>query len=112
MSKRYGTVVIDERAEPGTATVRVSLEDARIADASSVRLAETVLRGVEVVPGARIPFVIEADDVPAGITVRVHVDYSGDRELAVGDQFSTISIPADVLGATADAAGEVPVARI
>jgi len=112
MSERFGRVVVGERAVPGVATVRVSIEDASIADASSVRLAETVLRDVEIEPGAQIPFAIEADAVPRGAIVRVHVDYSGDGELARGDQYSTISIPAERLGDDEDSAGEVPVELI
>ncbi|GAA1959558.1 hypothetical protein [Agromyces allii] len=113
MSTRFGTIVLDERATPGTASVIVSLEDASIADASSVRLAEAVLPATTIVPGGRIPFDIEADDdLPVGVIVRVHVDYAGDRELDRGDLYSTISIPAEVLGDSPDRRGEVPVAVI
>lgn len=112
MSERYGVVVIGERAREGVATVLVSIEDTRRADAASVRLAETVLHDVEIAPRAEIPFAIETDDVPRGATVRVHVDYAGDRSLAVGDQYSTVSIPAEVLGDSPAAAGRVPVEQI
>ncbi|MFF2372367.1 hypothetical protein [Agromyces sp. NPDC058110] len=113
MSTRFGTIAFDGLATPGTATVFVSLEDARIADASSIRLSETVLQDVAVVPGGRVPFAIDADDdLPVGVIVRVHVSRSGGRDLARGDLFSTISIPAETLGASADRAGEVPVAVV
>ena len=112
MSERYGIVVIGERAHEGVATVLVSIEDTRRADAASVRLAETELREVDIAPGAEIPFAIDADEVPRGATVRVHVDYAGDRSLAAGDMYSTISVPAEVLGDTPHDAGRVPVEQI
>ena len=44
--------------------------------------------------------------------MRVHVDYAGDRSLAAGDMYSTISVPAEVLGDTPHDAGRVPVEQI
>lgn len=112
MSTRFGVVVVGDDAAAGTATVHVSLEDAGMADAASTRIAEVELPEVPIRAGTEIPFEIDVDEVPPGAIVRVHVDYSGDRSLAPGDQYSTISIPADVLGRAADDAGRIPVRRI
>ena len=109
---RFGIAVIGPLAVEGVASVHVSVEDARIADAASVRLAEAELSGIRIAPGVEIPFTIDVDDVPSGATVRVHVDYSGDRSLAPGDQYSTVSVPADVLGDDPDRAGRVAVEQI
>ena len=109
---RFGIAVIGPLAVEGVASVHVSVEDTRIADAVSVRLAEAELSGIRIAPGVEIPFTIDVDDVPSGATVRVHVDYSGDRSLAPGDQYSTVSVPADVLGDDPDRAGRVAVEQI
>jgi hypothetical protein len=109
---RFGIAVIGPRAVEGVASVHVSLEDTRIADAASVRLAEAELSGIRIAPGVEIPFAIDVEDLPSGATVRVHVDYSGDRSLAPGDQYSTVSVPADVLGDDPERAGRVGVEQI
>ena len=113
MTARHGVIVVDPRSRSGVATVRISLEDAGMADAASVRLAEATLPGRHIGPGERIPFEIEVDpDPPPGTIVRVHVDFAGDGDLSLGDLFTTRSIPDDVLGDAAESAGEVPVAVI
>lgn len=109
---RFGIVVVGPHAVEGVASVHVSLEDARIADAASVRLAEAELSGIRIAPGIEIPFAIDIEDLPSGATVRVHVDYSGDRSLAPGDHYSTVSVPADVLSDDPDRAGRVAVEQI
>ena len=110
--RRFGIAVVGPHAVEGVASVRVSVEDARIADAASVRLAEAELSGVRIAPGVEIPFAIDGEDLPSGVTVRVHVDYSGDRSLAPGDQYSTVSVPLDVLGDDPDRAGRIAVEQI
>ena len=110
--RRFGVAVVGPDAVEGVATVHVSVEDTRIADAASVRLSEAELSGIRIAPGVEIPFAIEVEDVPSGATVRVHVDYSGDRSLAPGDQYSTVSAPADVLGDDPDSPGRIAVEQI
>ncbi|MCB7137465.1 hypothetical protein [Cellulosimicrobium marinum] len=112
MTTLYGTVALPDDAPGAVATVRVSVEDTTLQDAASVRLAEAVLPGVDVAPGGRVPFAVDVDDAPVGATVRVHVDVSGDGDVAPGDLLTVQSVPVDVLGRTAQVAGEVPVRTI
>ncbi|MBD8077773.1 hypothetical protein [Cellulosimicrobium arenosum] len=112
MSTLFGTVTVPDDAAAGVATVHVSVEDTTLQDVSSVRLAEVVLRGVDVVAGGHLAFAIDVDDVPADATVRVHVDRSGDGDLATGDLLTVRSVPAATLGTSAQDAGEVPVRTI
>ncbi|MBD5787431.1 hypothetical protein IF650_14755 [Cellulosimicrobium terreum] len=112
MSTLFGTVSLPDDAPAGTATLRVSVEDTTLQDVAAVRLAEVVLPGVDLSPGGRLAFAIDVADVPAGATVRVHVDRAGDGDLATGDLLTVQSVPAGTLGASAQSAGDVPVRSI
>ena len=112
MSTLFGTVVLPDDAPSAVATLRVSVEDTTLQDVAAVRVAETVLPGTDVAPGSRVPFAIDVDDAPPGATVRVHVDVSGDGDVATGDLLTVQAVPVDVLGGSTDAAGDVPVRRV
>ncbi|WP_265521186.1 hypothetical protein [Oerskovia flava] len=112
MTTMFGEVLLGDDAPAGEATVRVALEDTTLQDVAAVRLAEAVLPHVQLSPGARVPFAIDVGEVPAGATVRVHVDVSGDGKLATGDLLTVQAVGADVLGRTPQTAGDVPVRRI
>ena len=110
MSERFGRVLVPGEARPGRATVRISIEDASIADASSIRLAAALLPDVDILPDHDVLFAVDVDDpVPSDAIVRVHVDRDGDGELSAGDLLTTQSIPVTVLGDTPATAGGVPV---
>jgi putative lipoprotein len=73
------------------ALLRVEVRDAAVADAPSVLLAARSWPGVSTGPGQELPFTVEVADVPAGavLTLRVHVDRTGDGIVRAGDLLST-----------------------
>jgi hypothetical protein len=84
------------RAALSKVTVHVHVEETGRADAPATLLAERVLRGVDVVPGAApLPFTVEGVDVPprGRCTLRVHVDVDGDGEIGRGDWISWEACP-------------------
>lgn len=92
-----GTIEFRDVREPAlNATVYVRVQDASRADASALTVAEQVLRGVNIIPGAPpIPFTV--DGIPqnprARYVVRVHADVDGDGRVSRGDYVSTQSHP-------------------
>lgn len=98
-----GAAVVPAEAHTGTARLRVEVRDVALADAPSVLLAARTYPGVQVRPGARLPFTVTVDDVPDGavLSLRVHVDVSGDGAVAPGDLLSTQFHLIPTTGATA-----------
>src|SRR5262249_45719162 len=84
-----GTVEFQDVREPANnVTLYVRAQDRAHADAAATTVAETVIRGVNIVPGgAPVPFTV--DGVPrkpdAHYTVRVLADVDGDGRVSRGD---------------------------
>jgi uncharacterized lipoprotein YbaY len=92
-----GTIQLEDVRQPAQdVTVYVRVEEASRADAPASRIAEVVLRGVQVFPGLPpIPFTIpDVLSVPSGrYLVRVHADVDGDGRVTRGDYISVQSYP-------------------
>jgi len=92
-----GTVQFEDVRQPAQdVTVYVRVEEASRIDAPASRIAEVVLRGVDVFPGLPpIPFTIrDVHSVPSGrYLVRVHADVDGDGRVTRGDYVSVQSYP-------------------
>ena len=73
------------------ALLRVEVRDAALADAPSVLVAAYRQPGVSLGPGQALPFTVKVDAVPEGavLTLRVHVDRTGDGLVHPGDLLST-----------------------
>ncbi|TWH63207.1 hypothetical protein L612_001000001590 [Rhodococcus rhodochrous J38] len=70
------------------------------ADGTAPVLASVAMEGTPVRPEGRIPFVLDAPEVPAAtaLSLRCHVDIVDDGTVAIGDLLSTRSIPVPVTG--------------
>lgn len=90
-----GEVVWSDPPSQRKATVRVLVEDVSFADASSIVIAQQVLRDVDLDPSGHIPFSLSVPETDPrhDYVVRAHVDMTGDGEIAVGDLVSTQSHP-------------------
>ena len=96
MRKVFGTIVFPTDAPRVNAQLmRVELLDVSLLDAPSEVFAEVRQSDVLVYPLARIPFEIVAPAAAEGrsLSLRVHVDLSGDGEVSRGDLITTISYP-------------------
>jgi uncharacterized lipoprotein YbaY len=89
---------LDDVPVPCSARVFVRLEDASLADAPSLLVAEQVLAAVEVRPGAAAAFALDVRGLWPGrrYIVRAHADCDGDGRLGRGDYTSTQSHPVPV----------------
>ena len=92
-----GTIRFQDLSRPiRQATVYVRVEETGRADAPASRIAEVVLRGVDISAEASpLRFTIpDVAAVPSGRhVVRVHVDVDGDGRVSRGDYVSTQSYP-------------------
>ena len=92
-----GTIqLLDVTAPVANATVHVRVQDTSRSDAPASTVAEEVLRGVSIVPGAQaIPFTVRGipQNANARYSVRVHVDVDGSGAVTRGDYVSTQSHP-------------------
>jgi uncharacterized lipoprotein YbaY len=92
-----GTIEFLDVLQPALGvSVYVRVQDTAHIDAAAVTVAEQVIRGVDIVPGATaLPFSI--DGIPqnqaARYTVRVHADVDGNGAVSRGDYVSTESYP-------------------
>jgi putative lipoprotein len=96
MQSIHGEIVLPPDAPTGRAgEVVVELRDVTLLDAPSRVIAEQRLRDVPLHPGGRIPFRLEAPEVPPGgsFSVRAHVDIDGSGRVAPGDFLTTTSHP-------------------
>ncbi|WP_350247172.1 hypothetical protein RBB84_03540 [Rhodococcus sp. D-6] len=100
MRRVRGVVMIPTDAPTTTARVVVEVRDVSYADGTAPVLASVAIEGAPMWPGGRIPFVLDAPEVPAAtaLSLRCHVDIVGDGTVAVGDLLSTRSIPVPVTG--------------
>src|SRR6266849_4608451 len=77
-----GAIEFKDVREPAhNVTVYVRVQDTGFADATALTVAELVLRGVDIVPGAPpIPFAVHGipENARARYAVRVHADVDGD----------------------------------
>jgi uncharacterized lipoprotein YbaY len=100
-----GTIAFRDVREPAlNVTVYVRVQDAGRTDASASTVAEQVLRGVNIVPGAPpIPFTVQGipQNPRARYVVRVHADVNGDGIVSRGDYVSTQSYPVQTSGKSA-----------
>jgi len=73
------------------ALLRVEVRDAALADAPSVLLAAHNQPGMSLRPGQELTFAVQVEHVPSGavLTLRVHVDRTGDGLVHTGDLLST-----------------------
>src|SRR5260370_64154 len=92
-----GTIEFPDVREPAhNVTVYVRVEDSPFADAPASTVAELVLRGVDIVPGAPpIPFTIHGipQNARAHYAVRVHADVDGNGVVSRADYVSARSNP-------------------
>jgi len=91
----------DVREHAHNVTVYVRVQDTGRADASAQTVAEQVLRGVNIVPGAQpTPFTVEGipQNPNARYVVRVHADVDGNGIVSRGDYISTQSYPVRTSG--------------
>jgi putative lipoprotein len=93
-----GEVVVPPDAAPaGEADLVVEVEDVSRADAPSQVIGTLRVEGVEVAPGATLPFAVEvpadAVDERRFYSVRAHVDVSRSGTVERGDLLSTRSYP-------------------
>jgi uncharacterized lipoprotein YbaY len=88
----------DDVPVPCVARVFVRLEDATVADAPSLLVAERVLEQVEARPRATAAFALDVAGLWPGrrYIVRAHADCDGDGELSRGDYVSTQSHPISI----------------
>lgn len=97
-----GTIQLQDVTEAASnATVRVRVQDTSRSDAAASTVAEEVIRGVSIVPGAQgIPFTVRGIPQNAGArySVRVHVDVDGSGAVTRGDYVSTQSHPVPATG--------------
>ena len=92
-----GAIEFQDVREPAhNVTVYVRVQDTVHADAAALTVAELVLRGVDIVPGAPpIPFALHGipENPHARYAVRVHADVDGRGAVSRGDYVSTRSYP-------------------
>jgi uncharacterized lipoprotein YbaY len=97
-----GAIEFPDVREPShNATVYVRVQDTSFADATARTVAEYVLRGVDIVPGAPpIPFAVHGipENERARYVVRAHADVDGDGAVSPGDYVSTQSYPVQTTG--------------
>jgi uncharacterized lipoprotein YbaY len=97
-----GTIAFPDVREPApNVPVYVRVEDTPFADAPASTVAELVLRGVNIVPGAPpIPFTIHGipQNARAHYAIRVHADVDGNGAVGRGDYVSTQSYPVEITG--------------
>jgi uncharacterized lipoprotein YbaY len=95
----------------GPVTVRVSIQDVSLADASSITVAETA---VAADPSSLAgPYELEADLEPGRqYAVYVHVDRSGDGTLVSGDLINSVRVPLPTTTSEDEVHVEVPVHEI
>ncbi len=82
-------------------TVHVRVENSQNADASAQTVAEQVIEGGAIAPGAEtLPFDVKGipQNPKARYVVRVHADVDGDGRVSRGDYISTQSFPLEVTG--------------
>lgn len=94
-----GTIKFQDVREPAhNVTVYVRVQDTGVADAAAVTVAEQVLKGVDIVPGAApIPFEVHGipENARSRYAVRVHADVDGNGAVSRGDYVSTRSFPVE-----------------
>jgi uncharacterized lipoprotein YbaY len=93
----HGTIEFKDVGEPArNVTVRVRVQDTSNADASAATVAEQVLEGVNILPGAP-PVKFSVSGIPkkagARYVVRVHADVDGNGAVSKGDYVTTQSYP-------------------
>jgi len=92
-----GTIRFEDVRRPAdNVTIYVRVEEVGRLDAPASRVAEVVLRGVNVFPGSPpIPFTISElfPDPSRRYVVRVHADVDGDGKVSRGDYVSVQSYP-------------------
>ena len=97
-----GTIEFQKVWEPvRNVTVYVRVQDTGSADAVALTVAEQVLRGVDIIPGAPpIPFTVQGipENARTRYTVRVHADADGNGAVSRGDYVSTQSYPVQTTG--------------
>jgi uncharacterized lipoprotein YbaY len=97
-----GAIEFPDVREPAhNVTVYVRVQDTSFADAGAKTVAEQVLRGVDIVPGAPpIPFAVHGipENERARYVVRAHADVDGNGAVSRGDYVSTQSYPVQTTG--------------
>jgi uncharacterized lipoprotein YbaY len=93
----------DVRESVDNVTVYVRVQDVTYADARATTVAERVLPGVYISPGASaVAFTV--DGIPEGpgarYILRIHADVDGDGTVSRGDYISTQSYPVQTTGRT------------
>jgi hypothetical protein len=78
-----------------TALMVVELRDTSYADGPAPVVASSRLPNTVVAPGLRCPFEFSAPELPpsSALSIRCHVDISGDGAVTRGDLLSTEAIP-------------------
>jgi uncharacterized lipoprotein YbaY len=98
----------DVRVPALNVTVYVRVQDTSHTDAPASIVAEQVLQGVNIVPGAP-PLAFTVHGIPenprARYVVRVHADVNGDGKVSKGDYVSTQSYPVQFVTVSAQRVG-------
>ncbi|MFD4351485.1 hypothetical protein ACFWPX_02945 [Nocardia sp. NPDC058518] len=100
MRRIHGVVVFPADAPATTALLIVELRDVSYADDSASLVASTQITAATVRPHGRCPFEFEAPEMPmaASLSLRCHIDLSGDGTVMAGDLLSTQSLPIPTAG--------------
>jgi hypothetical protein len=85
---------------PTTALMVIELRDTSYADGPAPVVASSRLPNTAVAPGRQCPFEFSAPEMPpsSALSIRCHVDISGDGAVTSGDLLSTESIPVPPVG--------------
>jgi uncharacterized lipoprotein YbaY len=77
------------------AVVLIEVRDVSLADAPSLVVAHTQLKGVTIKPGAFVPFSLGVPEVPdaRSLELRIHISLSNSDQVKHGDLLTTTSIP-------------------
>jgi hypothetical protein len=95
-----GVVAMPADSPSTTALMVVELRDTTYADGPAPVVASSRLPNTAVAPGRLCPFELTAPEMPpsSGLSIRCHVDISGDGAVTRGDLLSTESIPVPPIG--------------
>jgi uncharacterized lipoprotein YbaY len=95
-----GVVVIPADSPSTTALMVLELRDTSYADGPAPMIASNRLPNIAVAPGLQYPFEFSAPNMSpsSALSIRCHVDISGDGAVSKGDLLSTESIPVPPIG--------------
>jgi hypothetical protein len=100
MRRIRGVVAMPADSPSATALMIVELRDTSYADGPAPAVAVSRLPNTAIAPGRQCPFEFSAPEMPpsSALSIRCHVDISGDGAVTRGDLLSTESIPVPPIG--------------